>query len=108
MATAHSHTLKTLDWHFDMEEETKKRGRGRPPKKTSQWGGKREGAGRKKGVKTGPRKENPKDTMLPFRVSALTAGRIKQLRELTKQDEKPFVDMLEEWVAEYAKDYGIE
>lgn len=81
--------------------EEKKKGRG----------GRREGAGRKKGVKIGPigpRKENPKNTMLPFRVSESTARRIKQLREMTKLDEKPFVDMLEDWVAEYARDYGIE
>ena len=100
-----------------MEEEIKKRGRGRPkkgeeaPKTTKkpkgQRGGKREGAGRKKGW-TGQYKENPKNTMLTFRVSEATARRIKQLRELTKQDTMPFVDMLESWVAEMAGDYGIE
>lgn len=80
-------------------------------KKQSGRGGKRPGAGRKKGVKIGPigpRKDNPKNTMLPFRVSAITAQRIKQLRELTKEDEMPFVDMLEKWVEEYAQSYGIE
>ena len=87
------------------EEVHKKRGRGRPPKKIDHRGGKREGAGRKKGTKI---KENPKNTMLPFRVSEVTARRIKELRELTKQDEKPFVDMLEAWVEEYAREYGIE
>lgn len=96
-----------------MAEEIKKK-RGRPKKvEPIQYshGGKRPGAGRKKGVKIGPvgqRKENPKNTMLPFRVSAITAQRIKQLRELTKEDAKPFVDMLEDWVEKYAKDYGIE
>ena len=96
-----------------MAEEKKKK-IGRPRKKAEPkftHGGKREGAGRKKGVKIGPigpRKENPKNTMLTFRVSEATSRRIKQLRELTKQDEKPFVDMLEDWVQNYAKDYGIE
>ena len=70
--------------------------------KTKGWGGHRPGAGRK------PWKENPKTKMLPFRVSEVTARRIKELREMTKEDTMPFVDMLEEWVAEIAKDYGIE
>lgn len=70
-------------------------------------GGKREGAGRKPGA-TGPYKENPKTKMLPFRVSEKTAERIKTLRELTKQDTKPFVDMLEDWVEQLSKDYGLE
>ena len=89
--------------------EEKKRGRGRPPKEKPAehegWGGKRPGAGRKKGFKL---VENPKNTMLPFRVSAITAQRIKRLRDLTKADEKPFVDMFEKWVEVYAKEYGIE
>lgn len=88
---------------------TKKRGRGRPPKEKPKehegWGGKRPGAGRKKGFKL---VANPKNTMLPFRVSEITAIRIKQLREATKQDEMPFVDMFEKWVEEYAQSYGIE
>ena len=88
-----------------MAEEKKKRGRGRPPKKVEHRGGKREGAGRPKGTGT---KQNPRVKMLPFRVSEITAIRIKQLRELTKDDEKTFVDMLEDWVAGYAQDYGIE
>lgn len=71
-------------------------------KKTDGRGGRREGAGRPK------TKENPKDTMLTFRVSAVTAKRIKELRELTKDDETPFVDILEQWVKDYAQDYGIE
>lgn len=71
-------------------------------KKNEGWGGARPGAGR-------PRtKENPRDTMLTFRVSAVTARRIKALRELTKEDETPFVDVLEDWVRDYAGDYGIE
>lgn len=82
-----------------MEEETKKK---------STRGGARPGAGRKKGVKIGPIKENPRNTMLPFRVSELTAWRIKELRDLTKHDEKTFVDLLEEWVGQMAYDYGIE
>ena len=79
----------------------------KPTTKTTR-GGKRQGAGRKAGVKVGPYKENPKNTMLPFRVSEITASRIKALRELTKDDATPFVDMLEEWVAELAQDYGVE
>jgi hypothetical protein len=66
------------------------------------WGGARPGAGRK------ARGEFPKNTMLTFRVSEPTARRIKALRELTCEDSMPFVDMLEAWVAEMAKDYGIE
>ena len=77
-------------------------------KPVSTRGGKRKGAGRKAGVKVGPYKENPKNTMLPFRVSEITATRIKALRELTKDDTEPFVDMLEEWVRELAQDYGLE
>ena len=76
-----------------MEEKTTSKGG---------WGGKRKGAGRK------ARGSHPKDTMLPFRVSAITASRIKQLRELTKQDTMPFVDMFEAWVEEMASNYGIE
>lgn len=89
-----------------MEETIKKKKVGRPRKERR--GGAREGAGRKPGVKVGAYKENPKNTMLPFRVSALTAGRIKALRELTKNDDMPFVDMLESWIEQLAKDYGIE
>ena len=88
-----------------MAEEKKKVGR--PRQKVENRGGKREGAGRKAGVKVGPYKENPKNTMLPFRVSEITAIRIKALREMTKGDAMPFVDMLEEWVKEMAEDYGI-
>lgn len=68
-------------------------------------GGRRPGAGRKKGFRL---KENPRNTMLPFRVSEATARRIKALREVTKEDTMPFVDMLEAWVKELAEDYGIE
>ncbi len=71
-------------------------------KKTDGRGGRRPGAGRPK------TKENPKDTMLTFRVSAVTARRIKELREATKDDEVPFVDILERWVKDYASDYGID
>lgn len=81
-----------------MKKTTKK-------KKTDGRGGSRPGSGRKPGTRL---KENPKDTMLTFRVSAVTARRIKELRELTKDDETPFVDILEQWVKEYASDYGIE
>lgn len=80
-----------------MERKSRK-----PAKKVDGRGGARPGAGR-------PRtKDNPKVAMLPFRVSEITASRIKQLRELTKDDATPFVDMLEEWVKDLARDYGIE
>jgi len=71
-------------------------------KKKDGRGGARPGAGRPK------TKENPKDTMLTFRVSAVTARRIKELREATKDDEVGFVDIMEAWVKDYAGDYGIE
>ena len=75
---------------------------------TKKRGGKRPGAGRKAGVKVGPYKENPRTKMIPFRVTEKTLERMKQLRELTKEDTMPFVDMLEAWVKEMARDYGIE
>ena len=53
-------------------------------------------------------KENPRNTMLTFRVSEATARRIKELREVTRDDEMPFVETLEQWVKDYASDYGIE
>lgn len=68
-------------------------------------GGRRPGSGRKPGTRL---KENPRNTMLTFRVSEATARRIKALREATSEDETPFVDILEQWVKEYAQDYGIE
>ncbi len=68
---------------------------------TENRGGRREGAGRK-------RLANPKNTMLTFRVKESTARRIKSLREVTKSSETPFVDMLDAWVEEMAKNYGIE
>lgn len=69
------------------------------------WGGRRDGAGRPMGSST---KENPRNTMLTFRVSEATARRIKELREVTRDDEMPFVETLEQWVKDYASDYGIE
>jgi hypothetical protein len=88
------------------EKKTRKKKRvGRPPKKVDHRGGRREGAGRPKGTGT---KENPRNRMIPFRVSEVTLNRMKQLRELTKDDTMPFVDMLEAWVKEMAQDYGIE
>lgn len=69
------------------------------------WGGRRDGAGRPMGSGT---KENPRNTMLTFRVSEATARRIKELREVTRDDEMPFVETLEQWVKDYASDYGIE
>lgn len=70
--------------------------------KKNGWGGPRPGSGRK------ARGEYPKNKMLTFRVSEVTARRIKALRELTKDDAMPFVDMLEAWVADMANDYGLE
>jgi len=81
-----------------MEEEKKKGG----------WGGKRAGAGRKKGKLIGHVKENPKCALAAFRVSEKTLNRIKQLRDLTKHDTAPFNNMFEEWVAQLASDYGLE
>ena len=70
--------------------------------KNNGWGGRRQGSGRK------PWKDNPRNKMLPFRVTETTARRIKELREVTKDDSATFVDMLEAWVAETARDYGID
>lgn len=75
--------------------------------KTPGRGGARPGAGRKTGVKIGPIKANPRNTMLPFRVSERTAWRIKMLRELTKDDDVQFIDLLERWVEEMAEKYGV-
>lgn len=69
------------------------------------WGGRREGAGRPVGS---GKKEQPRNTMLTFRVTEATARRIKELREATKDDEMDFVETLEQWVKDYANDYGIE
>lgn len=103
-----------------MEEEINKPKRGRPKgsknkpktpeKKRDGRGGRREGAGRKKGVAVGPYKGN--DAVLSendtFRVSPDTHRRIKQLREMTKQDTMPFNRMFESWVEDLAKEYGID
>ena len=90
-----------------MAEEIKKRGRGRPPKKKENRGGKREGAGRKGGYSVAYPDEQL-TAQATFRVRAITHQRIKQLRELTMQDEMPFNRMFEAWVEQYAKDYGLE
>ena len=87
-----------------MEEKTIKK-RGRPRKENR--GGKREGAGRKKGTCTIYEGE-ALTSQLTLRVRAITSERIKQLRELTKGDTMPFNRMLESWVEDLAKDYGIE
>ena len=73
-------------------EQEKKKGRG----------GYRPGAGRK------ARGETPRNTILTFRVSEVTASRMKALREATKGEETDFVDMLDSWVKGMAQDYGIE
>lgn len=87
--------------------EEKKRGRGRPPKKVENRGGKREGAGRKGGYSLAYPDEQL-SAQATFRVRTITLERIRQLRELTKDDEMPFNRMFEKWVEEYAQDYGIE
>jgi len=100
-----------------MEEEIKKRGRGRPrkgeeapktakkPQEKAGWGGKREGAGRKKGVQI---KAHPRKFHFSFGVSEQSVRRANELRELTKHDTMPFVDMLESWIEDMAKEYGID
>ena len=100
-----------------MAEEEIKKGKGRPRKVEGEptagymklkgsyegWGGKREGAGRfAKGA------DAPLTAQATFRVTEDTARRIKALREITAQDDKPFNRMFELWVAEFAQDYGIE
>lgn len=108
-----------------MEEEIKKRGRGRPRKgeestkakatkkkrvrrKKETRGGKREGAGRKKGVGITYSGGEMLSAHLSIRVREITNTRVKQLRELTKQDDMPFNRMFESWVADLAQEYGLE
>ena len=87
--------------------DEKKRGRGRPPKKATH-GGKRPGAGRKKGVAVGPYKENPRNKVVPFMVSEKMLGQIRQLREATKEEIPNFNAQFVEWVEKQAQIYGIE
>lgn len=89
------------------ETTTKKRGRGRPPKKVEHRGGRREGAGRKGGYSVAYPDEQL-TAQVTIRVRAITHERIKKLRELTKEDTMPFNRMFESWVEEYAQNYGIE
>lgn len=77
-------------------------------KKKDGRGGRREGAGRKPGVKIGPIKENPRNRSTAFSVSEKTLKQIWQLRELTRDDEVDFNKMFILWVEQTAKDYGIE
>ena len=88
-----------------MANEIKKRGRGRPPKKVEHRGGKREGAGRKKGFKL---VENPRNKGVTFMVSEKMLGQIRQLREATKEEVPNFNGMFVEWVEKCAQNYGIE
>ena len=74
-------------------------------KKKDGRGGRRPGAGRPVGSGI---KGEPRNTMLTFRVTEATARRIKELREATKDDEVGFISILEQWVKDYASDYGIE
>ena len=74
-------------------------------KKKDCRGGRRPGAGRPVGSGI---KGEPRNTMLTFRVTEATARRIKELREATKDDEVGFISILEQWVKDYASDYGIE
>lgn len=90
-----------------MEKEekkpAKKRRVGRPRK--DRRGGARPGAGRKPGSGA---KENPRNKTITFRVSALTKGRIDQIREMIKGEDGSFTDMLTRWVDELADTYGVE
>lgn len=104
-----------------MKEEIKK-GRGRPRKgeespkaktkttkrKKENRGGKREGAGRKKGVGITYSGGEMLSAHLSIRVREITNTRVKQLRELTKNDDMPFNRMFESWVADLAQEYGLE
>ena len=74
----------------------------------SNRGGKREGAGRKKGVKIGQIKDNPRNQGVTFMVSEKMLMQIRQLRELTKEDEINFNGMFVKWVEDMAEAYGIE
>ena len=74
-------------------------------KKKDGRGGRRPRAGRPVGSGI---KGDPRNTMLTFRVTEATARRIKELREATKDDEVGFISILEQWVKDYASDYGIE
>lgn len=100
-----------------MEQESKKRGRGRPrkgeetPKQAvrpkGQHGGRREGAGRKKGV--GVVYDGVMlSSQVTFRVRDITKARIARLREVTQHDTVPFNRMFEDWVEETAGNYGFE
>ena len=66
------------------------------------WGGRRDGAGRKPSV------EEPRNLCATFCVSGRTLDKIRQLRELTRDDEMNFNTMFVLWVDEMARDYGIE
>lgn len=73
---------------------------GKREKKKGGWGGRREGSGRKP-------KEDPRNQNLTFRVSAKTLGQVRQLRELTRDDEMDFNRMFISWVEEMAENYGL-
>lgn len=82
-----------------MAEKTRKTRKTKPT-----WGGRRAGAGRKKGTKM---VEDPISEHLSFRVRKDTLQRVRALRELTKNDTMPFNRMFEAWVEDMARDYGI-
>ncbi len=90
-----------------MAEETKKNKTAKPKKKDGR-GGKREGAGRKSGVGVTYESKEPLDEQVTMRVRAITKSRVVKLREATRDDDVPFNRMFEDWVADYAKQYGIE
>lgn len=71
-------------------------------KKKTSWGGKREGAGRK------AKGDLARTKHFSFGVSEQAVRRANELRALTKQDDMTFVDMLEKWIEDLAKDYGVE
>ena len=74
----------------------------RKKKRQENRGGRREGAGRKPWV------EEPRNRNVTFCVSERTLGQIRQLREVTREDETNFNAMFSRWVDEMARDYGLE
>lgn len=92
-----------------MAEEKKKATKKKAEKKKAPLprGGRREGAGRKKGTML-VYQDEPLTGSVTMRIREVTQRRIKELREATKSDEMPFNRMFESWVEDMAKEYGIE
>ena len=64
-------------------------------------GGKREGAGRKPS-------ENPRVEHVVIATTKTILQKVQQLRDATKHDELPFNRMFDKWVEDLAAEYGIE